>query len=349
MSCRIILILTYMFITCESSWWFLSQIQASSVGVRVICENIPGLAKYQKILCQKYPDIMMSVGRGARLGVGECQYQFNNQRWNCTTVNRDASVFGKILLRGSRESAFVYAISSAGVVHSITRSCSNGDLTNCECDPTKVGVQYDVGGKFTWGGCSDYIKYGMKFARKFVDARERKQRDARALMNLHNNRAGRKAVQNHVELQCKCHGISGSCTVRTCWISMMDFRNIGNYLKKKYDGSVQVMVNQAGTELIVAKKNYKKPTKSDLVYFESSPDYCNSNDKTGTLGTAGRECNRTSMGTDGCDIMCCGRGYDTKRVMRVNKCGCKFYWCCVVKCEQCAQLQDVHTCKDVKQ
>ena len=45
---------------------------------------------------------------------------------------------------------------------------------------------------FAWGGCSDYVNYGSKFSRMFVDAREKGGRDARALMNLHNNRAGRK-------------------------------------------------------------------------------------------------------------------------------------------------------------
>ena len=40
---------------------------------------------------------------------------------------------------GSREAAFVYAISSAGVVHAITRDCSKGDLLNCACDPSKRG------------------------------------------------------------------------------------------------------------------------------------------------------------------------------------------------------------------
>ncbi len=51
-------------------------------------------------------------------------------------------------------------------------------------------------GKFSpngwkWGGCSADIKYGLDFARVFVDAREINE-DDRALMNLHNNRAGRK-------------------------------------------------------------------------------------------------------------------------------------------------------------
>lgn len=41
-------------------------------------------------------------------------------------------------LAGSREAAFVYAISSAGVVHSISRACNRGDLLNCACDKRRL-------------------------------------------------------------------------------------------------------------------------------------------------------------------------------------------------------------------
>lgn len=44
-----------------------------------------------------------------------------------------------------------------------------------------------------WGGCSADISFGTKYARKFLDAREI-EGDARSLMNLHNNRAGRKVI-----------------------------------------------------------------------------------------------------------------------------------------------------------
>lgn len=50
---------------------------------------------------------------------------------------------------------------------------------------------------FQWSGCSDNIAYGVAFSQSFVDVRERSkgQSSSRALMNLHNNEAGRKVKQ----------------------------------------------------------------------------------------------------------------------------------------------------------
>lgn len=83
-----------------------------------------------------------------------------------------------------------------------------------------------------------------------------------------------QAVKRFLKLECKCHGVSGSCTLRTCWLAMSDFRKTGDYLRRKYNGAIQVTMNQDGTGFTVANKNFRKPTKTDLVYFENSPDYC---------------------------------------------------------------------------
>lgn len=83
-----------------------------------------------------------------------------------------------------------------------------------------------------------------------------------------------QAVKRFMTLECKCHGVSGSCSVRTCWLAMADFRRTGDHLRKKYNGAVQVAVNQYGTGFTAAHTHFKRPGKYDLVYFEDSPDYC---------------------------------------------------------------------------
>lgn len=40
----------------------------------------------------------------------------------------------------------------------------------------------------------------------------------------------------------------------------------------------------------------KMPKKSDLVFLETSPNYCEKDLAAGSLGTVGRSCNRTSRG-----------------------------------------------------
>lgn len=83
-----------------------------------------------------------------------------------------------------------------------------------------------------------------------------------------------QAVKKFMKLSCKCHGVSGACTIRTCWQAMQPFRRVGEYLKRKYNGATHVMIDQGGSGIVVANHHFKKPTRKDLVYLESSPDYC---------------------------------------------------------------------------
>lgn len=43
------------------------------------------------------------------------------------------------LMTANRETAFVHAISSAGVMYTLTRNCSLGDFDNCGCDDSRNG------------------------------------------------------------------------------------------------------------------------------------------------------------------------------------------------------------------
>nr|CAD7410632.1 unnamed protein product [Timema cristinae] len=319
---------------------------------RAVCGALPGLVAQQVQVCLKHPGSLRSVSDGARRGIQECQYQFRNERWNCTTQNEEHNVFGHIMERGSRETAFVYAVTSAGVAHAVTQSCSSGNLTECSCDSSRQGRSTPEGWK--WGGCSDNLQYGVQFSRKFVDASEyvkatgtakdKKRRNIRTRMNLHNNEAGRRVVSSLMRMQCRCHGISGSCELKTCWRTMPSFSEIGDMLKRKYKHAVQVSPKMR--RRLRRKTKRRLPFgKGDLVHIHKSPNFCLHDPEKGILGTSGRECNKTSMGSDSCSLLCCGRGYNTQVLKHVERCHCKFVWCCYVKCKTCETQIDIHTCK----
>ncbi|XP_064088505.1 protein Wnt-16-like isoform X2 [Macrobrachium nipponense] len=331
-----------------------------------ICQHLPGLVQQQVAVCQSNPDTIKSVSAGARRGINECQNQFKNERWNCTTGGDVDMPFGYTIKRGSKETAFIYAVTSAGVVHAVTQACSSGNLTDCSCDMSKQGLSTPEGWK--WGGCSDNLRFGIQFARQFVDApekeRHKKFKRKRNLMNLHNNEAGREAVARLMKMQCRCHGVSGSCEVKTCWRSIPSFSAVGDYLKLKYHSAVQGKFSfqlkrkkrrsssrrreppRRRRRKRRSRRNRRFPAgKDDLVHIHKSPNYCVQDKKKGILGTHGRYCNKTSNGADSCKLLCCGRGYNTKVETYVDRCHCKFVWCCYVKCKTCVTNVDVYTCK----
>ena len=153
-----------------------------------------------------------------------------------------------------------------------------------------------------------------------------------------------QTVSDLANVSCKCHGVSGSCSLKTCWLQLADFRKVGEALKEKYDSAAAMKLNTRG-KLVQMHSKFNAPTSHDLVYIEASPDYCLKNQSTGSLGTVGRLCNKTSEGMDGCELMCCGRGYDQYKAQIVERCHCKFHWCCYVKCKRCTKIVDQFVCK----
>lgn len=71
------------------------------IGAQPLCSQLPGLSPGQRKLCQLYQEHMVYIGEGAKMGIKECQYQFRQRRWNCSTVD-DTSVFGRVMQIGKR-------------------------------------------------------------------------------------------------------------------------------------------------------------------------------------------------------------------------------------------------------
>lgn len=107
---------------------------------------------------------------------------------------------------GTRESAFVYALSAATISHAIARACTSGDLPGCSCGPVP-GEPPGPGNR--WGGCADNLSYGLLMGAKFSDAPMKVKKtgsQANKLMRLHNSEVGRQVTTHptHPRWLCLC-------------------------------------------------------------------------------------------------------------------------------------------------
>lgn len=88
---------------------------------------------------------------------------------------------------GFKETAFLYAISSAGLTHALAKACSAGRMERCTCDEAPDLENREA---WQWGGCGDNLKYSSKFVKEFLGRRSSK--DLRARVDFHNNLVGVK-------------------------------------------------------------------------------------------------------------------------------------------------------------
>ncbi|KAL9866125.1 protein Wnt-11 isoform 1-T2 [Geothlypis trichas] len=325
------------------------------------CKQLEGLVVSQVQLCRSNLELMQTIIQAAREVIKTCRKTFSDMRWNCSSIEL-APNYLLDLDRGTRESAFVYALSAAAISHTIARACTTGDLPGCSCGPIPGETP---GPGYRWGGCADNLNYGLIMGSKFSDAPMKMKKSgsqANKLMHLHNSEVGRQVLKASLEMKCKCHGVSGSCSIKTCWKGLQELRDIALDLKTKYLSATKVVHRPMGTRKYLVPKDIDiRPVKeTELIYLQSSPDFCMKNEKVGSHGTQdrsgwrerenprsqySRQCNKTSNGSDSCDLMCCGRGYNPYMDKVVERCHCKYHWCCYVTCKKCERTVERYVCK----
>ncbi|NWS54212.1 WNT8C protein, partial [Chunga burmeisteri] len=303
---------------------------------------------------QAYLTYSSSVAAGAHSGMEECKFQFGWERWNCPESALQLSTHNR-LRSATRETSFVHAISSAGVMYTLTRNCSMGDFESCGCDDSRNGR---VGGRgWVWGGCSDNVDFGERISKLFVDALETGH-DTRALINLHNNEVGRLAVKATMKRDTHTHGVSGSCSIQTHTHTLAEFREIGKHTHTQYDQAHKL--ENTHTHMRAGNSADSTHTHTETFHhvhaththtLEDSPDYCTNTHTHGHHGTEGREThthtkNLSQWEKRSCRRLCteCGLRVEERRTEVVASCNCKFHWCCTVRCEQCRQHTHTHFC-----
>ncbi|KRY49573.1 Nucleolar protein 58 [Trichinella britovi] len=297
------------------------------------------------VLCRHRPVLAKSLLSGLKEAVRECQFQMKYNRWNCSFGyhSMDYTLLDNppILNFGYKETSFLVALSSAGAAWSVARACANGQLTSCTCNNRQHSSQQ----AWKWGGCSYSIKFGLVNSRRLLTSKHSIHKaNLLKLVYKHNLKAGRMALKRTLKRDCKCHGISGSCQMKTCWKSPAEFREIGTHLKKKLSRAMFILQNHSPNDSRYIAQQLKA---AELVYFEQSPTYCEPLSHIRSVGTRGRICsvrNQTHSFAD-CEIVCCGRGYFHQAELVVENCNCKFHWCCQVMCDKCRRTNWISKCR----
>lgn len=185
-----------------------------------------------------------------------------------------------------------------------------------------------------------------------------------------------KAVVNKMDVKCKCHGVSGSCEMRTCWRALPDFRSVGTQLRARFKDAAFVdyvqnrlvtktqdvyathqrspahmsyhrapsMVDSNPSAGSSVSKTLSMPTENELIFTNQSPTYCHHEPQFGSIGTYGRRCSESSKGPESCKNLCCGREFRRDVYLQEEKCQCKFHWCCEVRCQICRKTVVISTC-----
>uniref|UniRef100_A0A183CLE2 Protein Wnt n=1 Tax=Globodera pallida TaxID=36090 RepID=A0A183CLE2_GLOPA len=344
--------------------------------------KVHGLINYQARICARLPELMPHIISAATLTVDLCQWTVADRRWNCSSVLR-APHLTNDLTSGTKEQAFVHALSSAAVTHQIAKACSSGQIANCPCGfgdsvtTTSISSAHPSGPpaggnnnllqpnltelSYKWKGCSDNVIHGRRISREWSDAKWRpnpvdaltkiatknrwnileedggedvrlmklkrqamdgKRSGQKARMNEFNNEIGRQIAEQSLYKKCKCHGVSSSCDVKTCWYTLPPFEQIAETLRQRYDMARPML------SMNNSKRRWKSVEDSrgwqNLVYLRSSSNYCEQNVSLGSVGTRSRECNISSFGTDSCESLCCGRGFFVSQMRVEENCQCKY-------------------------
>ncbi len=174
-----------------------------------------------------------------------------------------------------------------------------------------------------------------------------------------------------MKLECRCHGVSGSCSAKTCWRKVPDMEDIGQNIKDKYDESIKVSVQITSKSeqpsLRSVSDEQVSISTSHLVHLQKSQDFCSKANY-----TQGRKCvankhknyynveNTNSNSTTNtnsstiiivvdeslpaCEDFCCGNEYTEELIVNEENCNCRFSWCCDVVCDNCITKQYSYTC-----
>ncbi|KAI6187171.1 Protein Wnt [Aphelenchoides besseyi] len=349
-----IFIILFYFIQSTDAIWLLKAIShtpnISTVDSDTLCK-FASTTKSQR-LCEENIETVRSLGVSINNAIAECQKQFANEPWDCVLRSGLNDVHLKLQ---SKERALIWALTSSSTAQSLAKRCARGLDANCGCG--RLPTESSLNKTFLWGGCSDNFKFGNRFTRKLL-AVGATNKTADALIDKHNSRAGHRLLSRTVRSKCKCHGVSGSCTVQSCWKVASEIPELVSVLHQKYRRAARVRLESNATTLVLDNQNETSiarpqrslnsevarvvaPSVAQLVFKVQSPNLCDPDPLTGRPLSVGRECSKPND----CHRLCCGRGFVRIREAFRETCNCRFVYCCRVECDECEKEVERFYCR----
>ncbi|XP_028419197.1 protein Wnt-2b-like [Dendronephthya gigantea] len=307
------------------------------------------LNKYRKNLCRRFPEMIPVIERGLKQALEECRRQFSSYRWNCSPLNyKQVLNEGGILRKRSRETALVQALTAAGVMIEVAKTCVMKRTKYCGCGALNRRINNEIS---ILHGCSDNINFGAYLATIFMDPKRANTHSKK--VKRHNHIVGRRIVRQNTQQKCDCQSTLTGCHYKLCRRTVPKIETVGQEIWKLYQNPIRSFWNKTNNRLYKRvrlsrkiKTDGSKEIQDKLVFFKKSENFCEPNYSMGIVGTFGRACNHSSNGHDGCATMCCGRAYKTTVLVEDVKCNCRFVWGDVfdIKCEICQETRIVDKC-----
>lgn len=273
-----------------------------------LCQNPEHyLTRRQQELCKNDRYSFAASLQGVKRAEYECKNRFANERWNCpelfvqlqNSLHESKNPTKTIFMSPTKETAYANALVAASITHAVSKACQQGMIPEMECQASNEN-EYDTKTLTTAQRrqANELAKKGLKppdnrqtkiecifecQEHGFSISKEYLERDDREEINFNNQEVGRK-INDDTTNNCKCHGISGSCTVTTCFPKSLKYDTMARKIfraykdARRYDGwSGEVDPNLGQHEELLYTKDH---------------DYCSASENAniGFPGTKDRPC-----------------------------------------------------------
>ncbi|CAF0910914.1 unnamed protein product [Adineta steineri] len=303
--------------TLPSDFMLLGLTPTTQLIDGLTCESYrPFLGQNTEILCSKIPQLHKILYESNIQTHTQCQYHFRDHPWGCRLSSK-ITPLRRFLRQSSKEASFYTTLASATLTLNLVNACIKGQIndTHCLCSNQRQLCETDPNIAFQFASLiTDGFNMSKNFQQKFLFQ-----------LNQANKELGRKIVKNMMHKDCRCHGVSGSCELQICRLRPATLMDI----------SYEIYFNTYKNAHYIESIEYiKSEEKNQLFYARKSINYCRSNSFIDYQGVQqGREC----FSNEGCEQVCCNRGYKIHTEMKlIDNCHCFFSWNIVnIQCQPC--------------